>query len=50
MLQGDKSIFSKLIIQNDCKGHQRSNLQWHYIKKNVIRSTINVESLISFHK
>ena len=37
------------VYKNGCKGHQRSNLQWHYIKNNLldfIRSTIYVESFI----
>ena len=37
--------------KNGCKGHQRSNIEWHYIKKiNVARSTIYVENFILVSK
>ena len=43
MPQGDINFQHK----NGCKGHQRSNLEWYYIKKiNFTRSTIYVENFI----
>ena len=33
MPQGDKSKKAEIFAQNCFKGHQRSNLEWHYIKK-----------------
>jgi len=33
MLQGNISKNAEFLTQNGCKGHQRSNLEWHYIKK-----------------
>ena len=32
MPQGDKNKRMNFVGKNGCKGHQRSNLQWHYIK------------------
>jgi len=46
MLQGDISKNAEFQHKNGCKGHQSSNLKWHYIKKLVTRSTICVENFI----
>ena len=32
MPQGYKDKKAEFSTQSDCKGHQRSNLHWHYIK------------------
>ena len=42
--QGNKDRYSEISVQKCHRGHQRSNLQWHYIKKiHVKRSTTYVE-------
>ena len=51
MPQGDTDKNDKFIMQNGRKVHQRSNMQWHYIKKYMsqgVQFTWKVSYL--FHK
>ena len=50
MPQGDINKNAEFSTQNGCKGHQRSNLEWHYIKKLISPGVLFVWKILYLYQ